>query len=318
MKLNKYILILITAIFFGLTSCSDDDKKEVIEAEEIPELKIDKNSIDVEIGKSSTIEIKGGGGEYRAFSANPDIVSVELNSQTIALKALKLGRTSVVISDKNSRYRELSVVAFYKEIILENNSVDDKIKLGNSKVIRIPIKQGNGGYKLVSANEDIVTAAVENQDIVLTLLTEGTTTVALEDSYGIKLDIPVKVETTTIPFTTEELDEIKADDTKRYNINGEDKNGYSWATQLNKIEDGKNLYGWDYYNYYYVKIYFAGDKTVGAKTDASIKHKTDWGASAVEEDVTLEIIKNDGSKIWGTYSYIKDNKLNYGHFCQDI
>lgn len=86
---------------------------------------------------------------------------------------------------------------------------------------------------------------------------------------------------------------------------------------LNRVENGRNLYGWDYFGFYYLKIYFAGDKAVGKKENASLAYyysSTNISADAID----FEIIKNDGVKIWAVYSFVMDGKLRYGYFIQNI
>lgn len=80
-----------------------------------------------------------------------------------------------------------------------------------------------------------------------------------------------------------------------------------------------NMYGFDYYGYMYFKVWFVGDKTAGKKSSAKIQAKMTWGDNASSSDtLTFEIIKNDGTFIWAVYSFIQDNKLYYGNFCQKI
>ncbi|MDD3909598.1 MAG: hypothetical protein PHN86_06555, partial [Proteiniphilum sp.] len=80
---------------------------------------------------------------------------------------------------------------------------------------------------------------------------------------------------------------------------------------------GRNLYGWDYYNFYYLKIYFSGDKEVGKKENASLVYR--YGSTSISADhIDFEIIKNDGNKIWAVYSFIRLEVLHYGYFIQNI
>lgn len=242
---------------------------------------------------------------------------MELEGNVVKLSALSKGRTSVIISDKNSQYKELGVVAFYDVLEIETTEVNVKMPLGHPKTIRIPITKGNGGYE-VSVESEIVSATIENDsEIVFVATKEGEATVKLTDSYGLTLDIPVTISTTTIPYDNKELEDIKADDTNRYVFNAKNIDG-SWYQYMNTTEGDLNLYGWDYYGYMYFKLYFGGDKSVGEKSDAKMVSKLSWGDPEVNESIKFEIIKNDGTKIWAVYSYIKDETLNFGHFCQDI
>lgn len=313
------MLLVMMVLPLAFTACDDDDEVVLIEpTKEVTELILEKTSVDVEIESIGDVKITQGGGEYHAFSSNPDVVSVQMEDNVLKLSALSRGRTSVIISDKNSQYKELNVIAFYNVLALETSEINVKMPLGHFKTMRIPITKGNGSYE-VSTESDIITASIENDsEIVVVATKEGEATIALTDSYGLTLDIPVTISTTTIPYDAKELEAIKADEAKRYEFNAENVSGRNYYTQLNTKEGELNLYGWKYYSYYYHKLYFSGDKSKGVKADAQIISKISWGSNEINEPIKLEIIKNDGTKIWAVYSYIKDEKLNFGHFCQDI
>lgn len=312
------MLLLIIALPLGFTACDDDDDENVLPpVADVPELIIDKISIDIEIDKIGEVKISQGGGEYHAFSSNPDVVSVELENNILKLNALSRGRTSVIISDKNSQYKELNVVAFYNVLAVKTAEIIVEMPLGHPKTMRIPITKGNGDYK-VSIESEIVSAKIENDsEIVVVATKEGKATIILTDSYGLQLEIPVTISTTTIPYNATELEAIKADETKRYEFNANNVDR-SYYTYMNTKEGDLNLYGWDYYGYMYFKLYFGGDKSEGMKANAKIVSKLSWGSSEINEAIEFEIIKNDGTKIWAVYSFVKDEKLNFGHFCQDI
>lgn len=320
MKLrNKLLYLLAIVLPMGFTACGDDDDDGDIDiqpTEEITELILDKASIDVEINKTGDAKITQGSGEYRAFSSNTDIVSVELTDNVLKLSALSRGEVSVIISDKKSQYKELNVEAFYNELTVETTEINVEMRLGNSKTTRIPITKGNSGYEL-NLESEIASATIENDDeIVLVAEKEGEATIKLTDSYGLTLDIPVTINTTTIPYNDEELEAIMANDAIRYEFNDGNLDK-DWLNYVNTTEEGLNVYGWDYLGKCF-KLYFGGDKTVGEKTDAKIVYKLSWVDVKATESIKFKIIKNDGTKIWAIYSFVKDERLNFGHICQNI
>jgi hypothetical protein len=92
-------------------------------------------------------------------------------------------------------------------------------------------------------------------------------------------------------------------------------NGGTFSTQ---VENGQQEAFWDYWGYSYIKVYFDGDFTVGKKTNGKVAVKFSWSYDApptIYTPVDVEIIKNDGSHVWGIMSMVKDNYLHYGHFC---
>lgn len=80
-----------------------------------------------------------------------------------------------------------------------------------------------------------------------------------------------------------------------------------------------NKYGWSVWSEY-LTIWFSGDKTVGKKEKALLSQFTyeDYTTQFTEEPAILEIIKNNGTKIWAVYSVLKADKLSYGYFCAKI
>ena len=313
--LNKLLLLLMMILPLGFSACSDDEDNNILPVEDIPQLTLGKESIDIEVEKTTTVEISKGGGEYNAFSSNPDIVSVELDNNTLTIHAVSMGKSSVIISDKNNQYKELAIVAFYKEIILGKKNVTVEIPLGWDKTIKIPIIQGNGGYE-ISVESEILSASVSNNELIINATQEGEANILLTDSYGLTLNIPVKATTTTEPYDEEELEAIKADETVRYEFNRQNIDNFQYWTYINNTEGDMNLYGWDYMNYYYFKLYFPGDRSVGEKEESKLIFS--FGEGAYEEAINFKIIKNDGTKIWAIYSFINDEVLNYGHCCQNI
>lgn len=47
--------------------------------------------------------------------------------------------------------------------------------------------------------------------------------------------------------------------------------------------------------------------------------KTRYKTLSISADpIDFEIIKNDGEKIWAVYSFMKQERLHYGYFIQNI
>ncbi|WP_421918779.1 hypothetical protein [Marinifilum sp.] len=311
------ILLMFIACTFVLASCSDDDDVELLQEEEMPKIELEQESIEIEVGTTSSVSIKDGAGEYSAFSANPDIATVTLENNEIKINTHSLGQTSIIISDNNSQYNEVSVTSFYSQILLEEEDITIKKRLGHTGVGRIRIAQGNEGYQVSSESENI-SVSIDNDVIVITAFAEGEAIIKLTDSYGLELSFTVTISDTTIPYNQEQLDEIMANDQNRYYYN-ETSIGRTYYTQHNSFEDGVNLIGQDYRGYrYYFLVYFPGDKSVGKKEGTTINAKIFRPRVIFNEEVEFEIIKNDGTKIWAIYSFVMNNKLVYGHFCQLI
>ena len=80
---------------------------------------------------------------------------------------------------------------------------------------------------------------------------------------------------------------------------------------------------WTSYSYYFAKVWFDGDLSVGKKNNGKVLSKfSRKGSGDTYEDCDVEIIKNDGSRIWGIVSKVgtKNDKdyLFTGYFCVEL
>lgn len=306
----------------GFTGCSDDDDPVPV-VDETPDFVLEQDFIKVKIGaeNKATVGVKEGGGEYSAFSLDENVAKVEMANGVVSIEGVSNGQTSLIISDKYSRYRRLPISVYTTDVlVLSSKSVDLVTRLGNSGKITANVELGNGGYGVSSNNPAVAVSVTEEGEITMNATSKKVdyvATVTVTDCTGLSEDISVSVKASYETFTTEELEEIMEYNNRRYYYNNSNTHS-SYYTPINQIVDGKQRYGWDYYSYYWVYIDFVGDKNVGVKTDAQFTYHT-W-SSEVKEDITLEIIKNDGTYIWGVFSFINDDeeKLYTGYFCDNV
>ena len=71
------------------------------------------------------------------------------------------------------------------------------VKQTESAIVRITA--GNGGYKVESADKNIATAAIEQNNVKITAIAEGQTTLTVSDAKGQKAAIAVTVESNIDP-----------------------------------------------------------------------------------------------------------------------
>lgn len=318
MKINNILGLLLLSLFsLNFAACSED--KDPIEESEISDLILKSETVKVVVGTTAEIEISKGNGDYKAFSLNPEIATVKMDNGKIIVEGKNSGITSIVLSDKSNQFKKVSIVSYYDQIILSQETVDVKMPIGNPKIKTIEVLSGNGGYTTSVDKEDLVLVTVNKNVLSIKALKEGTAVITIKDALDLVKEITVNITTTDVAYDNEDLEGIKANETLRYDfagsttINSENR----WYTYLNKKENDLNLCGWDYYNYYFLKLYFAGDKSVGEKTNGKLTYKYN-SLAFTDEPIKFEIIKNDGTKIWAIYSFIKDGKLYFGHFCQNI
>ncbi len=318
---TKYYVWLICALFsLGMTGCSEDDEAIDPRPMSPPELHFDKDKVVVllDAGNETKIDITEGAGDYKAFSLNMDIATVSMSGNSLFVKGISNGETSIMVSDKENRFKAISVSVQYERIVLAELTVDLTYRLGRAKSVAIDILAGNGGYSIVSGDEEIATASVSDNTLTVTVPGKkaGETTITLKDKAGREAIVNAKATFTKEPYDEAELEAIISETSNTYVFDGEAAS--RWYSFLNTVKDGMFLYGWDFYDYEYLRIYLAGDKSVGDKPGSRFEHKS-WEDELPLKDLDVcRIIKNDGTKIWCIYSYVH-NEIQYsGYFIQDI
>lgn len=324
MKKYKIIFLIIGLIFTILFwGCSDDkDGVEPPINEEFPELQFDSKTALIKVGNENkyTLDIKQGGGEYNVFSLDEKVAKAEVVDNKVIIEGVANGMTSIVVSDKSGSYRKLPVRVYtFDKVELDTYNLNLITKLGNAGSVTTTILSGNGQYKAIADDPDIAISILDDGMIMIGAISEiddQIINITVTDVSGFSASIALTIESTLIPFTDGELDEIKRDKTRRYNINERTIN-QSYFSYYNEIDNGQQLYGFDYYSWYYYKLWYTGDKSVGKKENARFSYNYS-GPSYADEPVDFEIIKNDGENIWGIISFVKDNVLQYGYFCDKI
>ena len=315
MKFKMKYLIIVMALCLGFSSCDNDDDNDdvTIEVIETDPIVLDNNELALEVGQTGTVNVSSGGGEYTVFSSNPDIATASIEGSAVTINTLDKGIVSVIVTDKNDQIAEIQLTSMYMEIIFEQPEVELELLKGHYQNFSISVVQGNGEYE-ASTESEIIEVSVDGDDIVVTAMKEGTAVIKVTDSRNLEAELTVVITETLNPWTENLLAEIMESDDDAFVINSSSVNT-SHVTCINTVEDGLNKYGWDYYGHYYYFVYWAGDKTVGSKTDGQFKY---YFGRTFDEPVDFEIIKNDGFKIWGIFSFLKDEKVNYGYFCYAI
>ena len=101
-----------------------------------------------------------------------------------------------------------------QRLTLEKSAVT--VKLTESAIVRIT--SGNGDYKVESADKSIATAAIEQNNVKITAVAEGQTTLTVADVKGQKATIAVTIESNIDPS-----ERLSVENQEVTLINGEDK-----------------------------------------------------------------------------------------------
>lgn len=317
---NILMYLLLSTLTLGLvSSCSsDDDEILVVETPELA-LDIEGNEVRVSVGEATTVDILSGAGEYRAFSANPDLVSVEVSGSTLNITGHDLGSADIIIADKENQYLSVIAISMFQEVVLESDLVELYCRLGWNGETTLGV-HGNGGYTFTLEEESSLRVTLPDKHTIRISATPKDESfserVIVTDKHGIEASFEVVVDVTTDPFSEEQLEEIMSQENEIYSYNDE-SNRYG-NDAIKEVDGDTYEYGWQYYNYYYLyRVTFGGGLDVGEKTGGKFEYKMGW-TSAEYELEKCEIIKNDGEKIWCIFSAIKDNKLHYGYFITTI
>lgn len=332
MKANYiYTAMLAAALAFGMTACSDDDEvydpqTNVPAAQDKSALTTDvADEVQVGVGETATFNITGGGSDYKVIAENPEFVTVALSGNTVTLTGVAKGIAGVLISDAQGNYKHVTAKCMYKTMTLDKSEVSVGMKLGHTDgVAKVTVTGGNGEYTAVSANKEVATTSVNGDVITIQGVKQGETTVTITDMMGLKQTVSVKVETTTIPFTDDELAEVLALTGNKQVFDGQQAMyiDYGGSYFVEPIDGGYKLYshygqagGW--YSGYAMVFTFKGDLTVGKKSEGTYSMAS-WSGTESYDGLDVEILKNDGSHIWGIISGIADEYLHTGYFCMPI
>lgn len=321
MKTRYFFLSVVSALALTatFTACSSDDDDPTPEVVESKTITVDTDTLKMDVAATSTFNITDGGGDYKVFSENPEVVTATIDNNTVTVTSLRKGKSGVVISDAQGNYKRVVVQSMYMTMSLDKEAVAIGIKLGHTDGrATVKVTAGNGGYTAVVADENVATAQVSGDNIVLTAKAEGSTTLTVTDMMGLTKTVPVTVESSSIPYTDEEKQEIVNTLTDNKMVwDGQQAN--SWGNYAVVKDGDNNVVTWAYYTYYYLKFNVGADLTVGKKTNCTVEAKMEWESDGAEYDnVTVEILKNNGSRIWGIAYVIKDNYLHYGYFCMGL
>lgn len=221
---NKLLIPLFALLSISIFGCSDDDTNEY-PVEQESTLQLEQENMKVKIGSENkaTVNIKQGGGEYNAFSLNPEVAQTTIEDGVIKVEGLNNGKTEIIISDKDGHYRKIPVSVYtIDNLTLKNESIEFVTRLGCSKTIESNVLEGNGGYSIVSSNKAITASITKEGIITLTGASKPekiTAIVTVTDCSGFTTEMTVHLIGTNVAYTNEELESIKATSTSRYYLN---------------------------------------------------------------------------------------------------
>lgn len=105
MKKSKFLLLFVlTALFVGFSACGDSDDDVIV--------KLEKSTAEIERDSTVTIKITEGNGGYTATTADDKIATATIGDNTVAIKAVGVGPTTITVKDKEGKTATIAVSVF--------------------------------------------------------------------------------------------------------------------------------------------------------------------------------------------------------------
>lgn len=335
--------IMIKGISIGKTYIVVSDKNGYYEKKPIlvgltDVIELDKTEVKIEsllnMSVYATVNITKGNGGYKVVSDNPKVtVSVsengaitimgkpeDIETPTTALVTVTdaIGITSVF---------DVCISAHRTDVLkLDETNVEAEGAVGKAFSVMINVVDGNGGYKVVSNNPEVsvsvtMSGAIKVTGILKSADADLVATITVTDILNLKAACQIRIIPTDNPYTEEEIQTILSNSSRRYYLDDRDMITPGWKVNFKNVQQNMRItYGWEYYDYHFL-LTFGNDRSEGKKIDATFSCYNYYYPSFIiyeEEPVVLEIIKNNGSRIWGVFSFTKDAVLHRGYFCDSI
>lgn len=190
----KFIKYFVFAMLPGLCACSEDeDSKGKVTPADWVELKVDANEINIAQGDTRTVNITSGNGEYVVTSANEEVVTAEVEGNTVKLTAVKGWNNAQGVVYVRDKY-------YQRAKILVNTAAEFELKLSKTLFTLysqvegadeafIKIYTGNGGYALEVTDEnhciEVDQSGLENtESFTVKGISQGNVQIKVTDRKG--------------------------------------------------------------------------------------------------------------------------------------
>lgn len=332
------VLALLVAV--GTVSCSDDDT--MIKPEPSPvvnpalpeetELNIGTELFDVKKESTITHEIVSGAGDYRVTVLDPSIASATIEGNTISVTGLVYGQTEVLISDQGGSYKSVKTNVYLSDVVvLSTDRLDLTLAMGAPADASFTINQGNPPYSVESAADQTATATLADDGTTVNVrgLLEGETTITVTDARGLKQQVAVANTATDSPFSSAELEAIKAEPVNVAVINSISVTGGSfsggslvgfpsfrtWGIWNGNYANGRELFvttmSGEWIDLHEVKKYDNMYVIYREKKNRILNDST--------ADAHVEVIKSENDTVWITFwTQTADQTLYKGYIVVEL
>lgn len=231
-----------------------------VSCQNVTRLALSAQTLTLGLGKSETIEITSGSGNYVFERSDDSVIDVRLSGNTLLVKGLKLGTATITVYDRGtgqSEKVEVTVTNEASSLALSTQTLT--LTPGKSEIV--DVTSGSGSYAAVSNATNVATVTVEGSKLIIKAVAKGTATITVKDNQTqerAKIEVTVKASEVITPGTAIDLGL---------------PSGTLWAScnvGATKPEDFGNYYAWgetEEKDYYYWDSYMCDDAECGTTKD---------------------------------------------------
>ena len=334
MRFRYYFFSMALALLsVAFTACDDDDDPAYPNPQPIEDnssskpIKLGVETLKVKVGTENRQEVTvaDGNGEYSAFSSNTTIAKAYSEGGKVYVEGLANGMTDVIITDAAGRYAKLPVSIYTTDVMqLDVTTMEFKHLVGETRTKTGKVVLGNGGYTIASDNDNVQASIdFDSGEFSITakaLSEKYTATVTVGDCTGISATVEVVVDWTDDPFDDALIATILAKTPYEYYLSYASTSYSRYGSVVNaKQSDGTYMYGWDYWGYYYMKVYTPSQE-VGTYENCKLEFAPSWSSSANRDltDVQVKILKNENKMLWIAFKYTYNGAIEYGYMVTTV
>ena len=213
------------------------------------ELTLSANSVSLNVGQTTTVDITSGSGSYSIEEIKPTgVVTASISENHISIEALTGGTATITVKDdKSGDTAPIEVKVEWDHLSFAINGTVD-LKVGESTTI--DITSGSGSYSIEEIKPaGVVTASISENSVIIEALKAGTATITVkDDKSGEKAPIEVKVQVKDIPAEAIDLGLPSGILWASYNVGATTPEEYGSYFAWGEIED-KDVYYWTTYSH---------------------------------------------------------------------
>ena len=180
LKIAALAVCAIMAMVFA--SCSDDDDNKV------STIKFTPTVATVVVGSTQKVLMAGGDGTYTAKSGDEKTTTVSVVKDTVFVKGVKAGKTTVIVTDSKKLTGSLSVMVYD---VLKLAKETTTLAVGKEETITV--SGGTSPYTATSKDTKIATATIKDAKLTIKGAAAGSTTITVTDKNKVTVSLTVTV-----------------------------------------------------------------------------------------------------------------------------